>query len=130
MTVSKVLVVDDSRTIRLILKRILTEIGFAVCEAGNGREAIEVVNAEAGSIEIVMADWNMPEMNGFELLTELRRRQELASLRVIMVTTEAELGHMSKALEAGANEYIMKPFTKEIVLEKLELLGSLPQIGV
>ena len=81
-------------------------------------------------IDLVLADWNMPEMNGFELLTKLRARPELRALKIVMVTTEAELGHMARALEAGANEYIMKPFTKEIVLEKLELLGSLRRAGM
>ena len=108
----------------------LTELGFSVSEAGNGKEALAVVDADSCPFDMVMADWNMPEMNGLELLTELRRRPELSSLRIVMVTTEAELGHMSRALEAGANEYIMKPFTKEIVLEKLELLGILPQVGI
>ena len=126
----KVLVVDDSRTIRLILRRILLEIGCEVSEASNGREALDLVNAESGAIGLVMADWNMPEMNGFELLKALRSRPDLTDLKIVMVTTEAELGHMSMALEAGANEYIMKPFTKEIVLEKLDLLGVLPQVGV
>jgi two-component system, chemotaxis family, chemotaxis protein CheY len=73
-----------------------------------------------------LADWNMPEMNGLELLKELRQDPELASLKVIMVTTETELDHMVSALEAGANEYVMKPFTKDILREKLELVGILP----
>jgi two-component system chemotaxis response regulator CheY len=68
----------------------------------------------------------MPEMNGLELLKELRRDAALASLKVIMVTTETELDHMVLALEAGANEYVMKPFTKEILREKLEMVGILP----
>lgn len=126
----RVLIVDDSRTIRLILRRILTEIGLSVVEAGNGSEALVVVDTEPAGLDLVMADWNMPEMNGFDLLTKLRERTELSSLKVVMVTTEAELGHMTMALEAGANEYIMKPFTKEIVKEKLELLGMLAAVGV
>ena len=73
-----------------------------------------------------MADWNMPEINGLELLKRLRQDPELASLAVVMVTTETELDQMVTALEAGANEYVMKPFTKEILLEKLELAGIHP----
>jgi two-component system chemotaxis response regulator CheY len=65
----------------------------------------------------------MPEMNGFELLKQLRQDPEFASLKIVMVTTEAELGHMESALEAGANEYVMKPFTKEILNQKLEMIG-------
>ena len=120
---SKAIVVDDSRTVRMILRRILTEIGFDVCEAGNGREALQVIEANKAAVTLVLADWNMPEMNGLELLIQLRQDPLLASLKIVMVTTEAELGHMASALEAGANEYVMKPFTKEILMQKLEMIG-------
>ena len=120
---SKALVVDDSKTIRMIVRRILVELGFEVCEAGNGIEALNVMEIEKSSVELVLADWNMPEMNGLELVKSLRQRPELASLKVIMVTTETEMGQMALALESGANEYVMKPFTKEILKEKLELVG-------
>jgi two-component system, chemotaxis family, chemotaxis protein CheY len=123
---SKALVVDDSKTIRIILGRILKELGYEVCEAGNGKEALKIMESEKAAVNLVLADWNMPEMNGLELLKQLRQDPDLASLKVIMVTTETELDHMVSALEAGANEYIMKPFTKEILKEKLELLGILP----
>jgi two-component system, chemotaxis family, chemotaxis protein CheY len=123
---SKALVVDDSKTIRIILGRTLRELGYEVCEAGNGKEALKVMAAEKTTVNLVLADWNMPEMNGLELLKELRQDPELASLKVIMVTTETELDHMVSALEAGANEYVMKPFTKDILREKLELVGILP----
>lgn len=126
---SKALVVDDSRTIRMILRRILTESGYEVCEAANGREALQVIDVEKDSVALALVDWNMPEMNGYELLKELRKRPEQSSLTIIMVTTEAELGHMSSALEAGANEYVMKPFTKEILKEKLYLTGALSLIS-
>jgi len=122
---SKALLVDDSRTIRMILRRILIESGYETCEAANGREALQVIDTEKGSVTLALVDWNMPEMNGYELLQELRKRPELSSLTIIMVTTEAELGHMSAALAAGANEYVMKPFTKEILKEKLYLTGAL-----
>ena len=120
---SKAIVVDDSRTVRMILRRILTEIGFDVCEAGNGREALQVIEANKAAVTLVLADWNMPEMNGLELLIQLRQDPLLASLKIVMVTTEAELGHMASALHAGANEYVMKPFTKEILMQKLEMIG-------
>ena len=123
---SKALVVDDSKTIRIILGRILKGLGYEVCEAGNGKEALKIMESEKAAVNLVLADWNMPEMNGLELLKQLRQDPGLASLKVIMVTTETELDHMVSALEAGANEYIMKPFTKEILKEKLELLGILP----
>jgi two-component system chemotaxis response regulator CheY len=123
---TKALIVDDSKTIRSILGRILRELGYEVCEAGDGKQALRVMEAEKATVTVVLADWNMPEMNGLELLKELRRDAALASLKVIMVTTETELDHMVLALEAGANEYVMKPFTKEILREKLEMVGILP----
>jgi two-component system, chemotaxis family, chemotaxis protein CheY len=120
---SKALVVDDSKAVRMILARTLKDLGYEVREAGNGREALAVIAAEQDSVQLVLADWNMPEMNGLELLTHLREQPELASMLIVMVTTETELGQMAAALEAGANEYIMKPFTRDILIEKLELLG-------
>jgi two-component system chemotaxis response regulator CheY len=124
------LVVDDSRTIRMILRKVLAEIGYEVCEASNGREALQVMEAKRNAVDLVLADWNMPEMNGLDLLKELRLNPELASLKVVMVTTEAELSHMESAMAAGANEYVMKPFTKDILKEKLELIGILSSTSV
>jgi len=126
---AKALVVDDSKTIRSILGRILREFGYEVCEAGDGKQGLKVMEAEKGAVSLILADWNMPEMNGLEMLKELRRDPELLSVKVIMVTTETEMDHMVQALEAGANEYVMKPFTKEILREKLELAGVAPVTG-
>jgi two-component system chemotaxis response regulator CheY len=123
---AKALVVDDSRAIRMILGRTLKELGFEVLEAGNGREALAVMEVEKSSVTLVLADWNMPEMNGLELLKRLRQDPELSSLVIIMVTTETEVDQMVVALEAGANEYVMKPFTKNILVEKLQLVGVHP----
>jgi two-component system chemotaxis response regulator CheY len=120
---SKALIVDDSKTIRMIIRRILIELGFEVFEAGNGVEALKVVQVLGSGIDLVMADWNMPEMNGLELVGQLRQNPDLASVKVVMVTTETEMDQMALALEAGANEYVMKPFTKEILKEKLEMVG-------
>ncbi len=110
----------------MILGRTLREIGYDVCEAGNGRDALDLIEANKESMKLVLADWNMPEINGLELLKLVRQDPELDSLAVVMVTTETESGQMSAALEAGANEYIMKPFTKDILLGKLELAGIRP----
>jgi two-component system chemotaxis response regulator CheY len=126
---AKALVVDDSRAVRMIISRTLKELGFEVCEAANGREALEVIEAQKNTVSLVLADWNMPEMNGLDMLRQLRRKPELSSLVVVMVTTETESGQMVAALEAGANEYIMKPFTKDVLLEKLELVGIHPPAG-
>jgi two-component system chemotaxis response regulator CheY len=120
---SKALVVDDSRTIRTIIRRILIELGYEVCEAANGVEALKVLETEKTSVKLVLADWNMPEMNGLDLVKRLRQNPDFASVKVLMVTTETEIDQMASALAAGANEYVMKPFTKDILLEKLELAG-------
>ena len=127
---SKALVVDDSKTIRMIIKRILIDLGYEVCEAGNGLEALKVLDKEKTAVSLVLADWNMPEMNGMELVKSLRQNPEFASMKVLMVTTETEIGQMTAAMEAGANEYVMKPFTKDILVEKLELVGISPLAGV
>jgi two-component system chemotaxis response regulator CheY len=119
----KALVADDSRAVRMILTKTLKELGYEVCEAANGRQALEVMEAEKDAVTLVLADWNMPEVNGLELLQRLRQDPALSSLVVIMVTTETELDQMATALEAGANEYVMKPFTKDILVEKLQLVG-------
>jgi two-component system chemotaxis response regulator CheY len=127
---SKVLVVDDSRTIRTIVRRILIELGYEVCEAGNGIEALKVMEVEKAAVKLVLADWNMPEMNGLELLIRLRQDPDLSGLKIIMVTTETEMDHMASALESGADEYVMKPFTKDILMEKLEFVGFSPMARV
>jgi two-component system chemotaxis response regulator CheY len=119
----KALVVDDSRAIRMILSRTLKELGYEVSEASNGREALEVIAAGNYTVKLVLTDWNMPEINGLDLVRQLRQNPQLASLVVVMVTTETELGQMAEALDAGANEYVMKPFTKEILVEKLQMAG-------
>jgi len=116
------LVVDDSRAIRTILRHILVEFGFTVREASNGREGIESLNRE-GNPDIVFIDWNMPVMNGLDFVLAVRGDASKSAMPLIMVTTETEIESVSQALDAGANEYIMKPFDREIVREKLEILG-------
>jgi two-component system chemotaxis response regulator CheY len=123
---TKALVVDDSKAVRMILAKTLRGLGYDVREAANGVEALEIIAIEKTAWTLVLSDWNMPEMNGLELLKHLRQDPELASLVVIMVTTETELEQMTIALEAGANEYVMKPFTKDILMEKLQLAGIHP----
>jgi two-component system chemotaxis response regulator CheY len=120
---TKALVVDDSKAVRMILARTIRGLGFDVQEAANGVEALKLIETDKTDLKLVLSDWNMPEMNGLELLKRLRQDPELSSLIVIMVTTETEMAQMAVALEAGANEYVMKPFTKEILIEKLELVG-------
>jgi two-component system chemotaxis response regulator CheY len=116
------LVVDDSDVIRKILTAYLQKLGFQVTSAVNGREALEQL-ARMEKADIALVDWNMPEMDGITFLKEVRADVNYDSLPVMMVTTNSELAHVSQALEAGANEYIMKPFTADMLKEKLELLG-------
>lgn len=123
---TKALVVDDSRAIRMLLNKTLRQLGYEVQEAANGREALEIMEAGNSGVRLVLADWNMPEINGLELLKRLRQNPALSSLAVVMVTTETEIEQIAEAMEAGANEYVMKPFTQDILTEKLQLAGIHP----
>jgi two-component system, chemotaxis family, chemotaxis protein CheY len=118
----RALVVDDSRAMRGILSKILIRMGFNVLQAADGREAIAALNAAAPAVDLVLSDWNMPEMNGLEFVKALRADPKFAAVTVVMVTTETHIEQMITALEAGANEYIMKPFTAEMVEDKLRML--------
>ena len=118
----KALIVDDSRASRLMLRRILTIIGFEVAEAGDGREALTYLQTHVDT-QLALVDWNMPEMNGLELVQAVRQDTRLDHLRLMMVTTETDVGHIERALLAGANEYVMKPFSRDSIEEKLRLLG-------
>jgi len=119
----KALVVDDSRAIRMILSNALEKLGWEVCEASNGREALSVLERQNGSVSLVLIDWNMPEMNGLELVRAVRADPHYADVKLMMVTTETQVEQMMTALEAGANEYLMKPFDKAMIEGKLRILG-------
>jgi two-component system chemotaxis response regulator CheY len=119
----RAMVVDDSRAMRSLLRNLLKGTGLdVVAEAGNGIEALAALKL-AGMVDVALVDWNMPEMNGYEFVQAVRADHTYAAVRIIMVTTESEIEKMTKALEAGANEYIMKPFTKDAIRDKLQLLG-------
>ena len=118
----RALVVDDSRTIRAAIGRMLKELNFEVLEGRNGREALDKLK-EIGTADLAMVDWNMPEMNGLEFVRAVRSDANYNSMPMVMVTTNTEMEHIALALEAGANEYIMKPFTKEMIVEKLSIVG-------
>jgi len=120
---SQAMVVDDSRAVRMILSRNLVEMGYDVCSAADGAEAITLLRAD---IALILVDWNMPRMNGLDFLERLRADPRYASVKVMMVTTETEVDQMVKAIGAGADEYVMKPFTKEILADKLRILGFNP----
>jgi len=120
------LVVDDSKAIRAVVGNILREIGFDVSEAGNGREALDRMR-QSRKTDLALVDWNMPEMNGYDFLCAVRSDPGYRETPLVMITTETEVEQMCRALEAGANEYLMKPFTREALLEKLALLGMVPE---
>ncbi|MCD4748445.1 MAG: response regulator [Thermoanaerobaculales bacterium] len=122
----RALVIDDSRAMRTILGGILTDLGFAVTDAEDGERALETLR-RCGPFELALVDWNMPLMSGFDFVCVVRRDSEFDGMRLMMVTTETEIERMADALEAGADEYIMKPFSKEMLLEKLKLLGIGPK---
>ncbi len=117
----RALVVDDSRAMRSILSKILARLGFEVAQAADGVEGLATLSA-GEPFDVVLSDWNMPEMNGLEFVKVLRADPKFARVVVVMVTTETHIEQMMTALEAGANEYIMKPFTAEMVEDKLRML--------
>jgi len=121
----RALIVDDSRATRGILRKFLRELGFDVYEAGDGKQALAILH-EIRSAELALVDWEMPVMNGLEFVRAVRAERVFDPVRLMMVTTKAELEDVCQALNAGANEYVMKPFTKEVIEEKLALLGVTP----
>ena len=121
----RALVIDDSRAIRAIVGRILRELRFDVIEAAHGREGLEKLR-QLGAPDVVLVDWNMPEMNGLDFVRAVRQDAVYDQVRLLVVTTETEITNVARALEAGANEYVMKPFTKEVLLDKLQLVGVGP----
>lgn len=119
------LVVDDSRAMRAILTRLMTGLGFDVAQAGDGAQALTVM--ESGpKPDVVLVDWNMPVMDGLTFIKEVRSREEYRDVALMMVTTESEQNNIVRALAAGAHEYVIKPFTDEVITDKLALLGLVP----
>ena len=121
----KALIVDDSKAMRTIIRTILVKIGFETFEAADGVAALARL-LEVGPTDVALVDWNMPEMNGFELVQKLRAQRTYDAMRIVMVTTEAEVDRMIWAMDAGANDYVMKPFTADVIREKMSLVGAAP----
>ena len=115
------LVVDDSSVIRKVARRILEGLDFQISEAEDGEKALEV--CKRGLPDAILLDWNMPVMDGYEFLRNLRRMPGGDSPKVVFCTTENDVAHIARALHAGANEYIMKPFDKDIVAAKFQEVG-------
>ncbi len=117
----QILVVDDSAVIRKVATRILEGMRFQTAEAEDGRKALAACSFLMP--DAILLDWNMPVMDGFEFLRELRKMPGGARPKVVFCTTENDVAHIARAMHAGADEYIMKPFDKEIVQSKFEEIG-------
>jgi two-component system chemotaxis response regulator CheY len=120
----RALVIDDSRAVRMIIGQILREIGMEVIEAANGLEALEQMKQNP-DVELLLVDWNMPQMNGYDFIRAIRAERSLDGVRILMVTSESQGEQVNQALKAGANEYLMKPFNKDVLVAKLNLLDVL-----
>lgn len=118
----KALIIDDSRAMRRILTSIVKPLGFEVVEAEDGQQGLDRL-FEEGPLEIVLVDWNMPVMDGLEFVKTVRATSGYETQKVVMVTTETEPAQMARALMMGVDEFVMKPFTPDILVEKLRLIG-------
>ena len=117
----RALIVDDSRFVRDFLRGLLEEKGIECAEAADGRAGLEQLHS-GDEFELALVDWNMPNMSGLEMLEQMRA-EGFSEVKVMMVTTEAENDFIVRALDAGADEYLMKPFDDEALKEKLAMLG-------
>lgn len=121
MGMKSCLIVDDSKVIRKVARHILETLDFAVDEAEDGREALARVDARMP--DVILLDWNMPVMSGMEFLRNLRQSPHAVQPKVVFCTTENDIGHIRAAIEAGADEYVMKPFDRETLHSKLQIVG-------
>lgn len=119
------LVVDDSRVVRKVARRILEELGFTCEEAEDGQDAYN--QCQAKMPQVILLDWNMPVMSGIEFLEKLRAMPSGQDPKVVFCTTENDMSHIQRAMVAGANEYIMKPFDTEIIKSKLIQIGLIDE---
>jgi two-component system, chemotaxis family, chemotaxis protein CheY len=119
----RALIIDDSSSTRKILGQFMRQMNYEIVEAGDGKEALQRFE-ESPDISVALVDWNMPVMNGLEFVRRLRENSEHDDVKLMMVTTEHDAEHIEQALSAGANEFVMKPFTFEVLEEKLALLLS------
>ena len=124
----RILIVDDFSTMRRIVKNLLADLGFTnTAEAEDGSGALAMLRAE--SFDFVVTDWNMPVMDGYTFIQRVRANPRWRNITLMMVTTESEQGQIVRALAAGAHEYVIKPFTPDAIVDKLDMLG-LVQRGV
>ncbi len=120
----RALVIDDSRAMRTILTRTMSGFGFEVEAVGDGQQALDAMH-RGPRPDICLIDWNMPVMNGLEFIVEVRKNRDWRDVTLMMVTTEAEQANIVRALAAGAHEYVIKPFTADVIEGKLAMLGLL-----
>jgi len=124
----KILIVDDSITIRRIITNALKTVGFTdTIEASNGKEALEKLTS--GKVDFIITDWNMPEMNGLDLIKEVRANPVHSSMPILMITTRGTEHDVVEALQAKVNSYIMKPFTPQELKEKIEGILKTVQVS-
>lgn len=124
----KMLIVDDSKAMRGFLSHLATEMAFTVTEAEDGRAALEtLIRTEQKELfDVALVDWDMPRMTGIEFVQFVRRNHDYDKVKLMMVTTNNSVEKITMALEAGANDYLMKPVTRESLEEKLQILGLMP----
>ena len=120
------LVIDDSRAMRRVIGRILLDAGFEVLEAGDGQQALDVLDGCETLPDICLVDWNMPVMDGLQFVQAVRKDPRRRGVTLMMVTTESEQAQIVRALAAGAHEYLLKPFGADALLDKLAILGLAP----
>ena len=122
----RALILDDSRAMRMILVRIMHSAGFEVVEAADGRQGLDAL-AGGPLPDVALVDWNMPGIDGLAFVNAVRDNPDYRPMTLMMVTTESEHDQVVRALAAGAHEYIIKPFTADAIVDKLELLGLMPE---
>lgn len=122
----KALVVDDSRAMRAAMRRLMTELGFEVVEAGDGQQALDLLGEQAAEIDVALVDWHMPNVDGLELVRRMQDEKDTFRIRTMMVTAETDIRRVMEALRVGADEYLMKPVTRDALAEKLQILGFSP----
>lgn len=122
----KILLVDDSATMRKIQRNVLSQMGYDdIVEAEDGEHAIHQMKVHDFAIDLILCDWNMPKMNGIDFVRRIRAVENLQKIPIIMVTTEGERGKVVEAVQAGAKGYVVKPFTPDVLREKIEEIMGL-----
>lgn len=123
----RALVVDDSRAMRTMMRRLMEGFGFEVLDAADGQEALDVLERE-GTVDVALVDWHMPNLDGIGFIMSLQDDAELFKIRTVMVSAETDFKKVVYALKNGADEYLMKPVTKEGLAEKLSILGLISEV--